>query len=272
MRISRWMGTAALGALLVLGAAAQDNADRVTVPFRDPAKPRTLVVKIINGGMTVRGYDGKDVIVEGRGVAGRTRRPSSVPEGMHRLDNNSSGMDVTEENNVVTIRAGIMHSADLTIQVPQQTSLRLTTLNGGRIQVENVSGEIEAENMNGAVTLTNVSGSVVANSMNGHVTVSLDHVAPNKTMSFSTMNGPIDVTLPADVKANLRMRSDNGDIWTDFDVKLDSSTHPPQVEDQRKNGGRYRVHVDKTLYGTINGGGPEMRFTTFNGNIVIHKK
>jgi hypothetical protein len=271
MKKRRFIWGAALGTLLAFGVVAQDTGDKVTVPFRDPSKPRTLVVKVINGGMTVRGYDGKDVIVEARGGAGRIHRPSSVPEGMHRIDTNNSGLEVTEDNNVVTIHAGITHSADLTIQVPTQTSLRLTTMNGGKIEVENVSGEIEAENMNGAVTLTNVSGSVLANSMNGRVTVSLEHVTPNKTMSFSTMNGPIDVTLPADVKANLKMKSDNGDIWTDFDVKLDGS-HPPQVEDQRKSGGRYRVRVDKTMYGSINGGGPEMQFTTYNGNIVIHKK
>ena len=78
----------------------------------------------------------------------------------------------------------------MTIQVPTQTSLKLETLNGGAIVVENISGEIDAQNMNGAVTITNVSGSVLANSMNGKVNVSLNKVTPNKTMSFSTMNGP----------------------------------------------------------------------------------
>ena len=46
----------------------------------------------------------------------------------------------------------------------------------------------------------------------------------------------------------------------------------PQVEDNRKKGGRYRVQFDRGTNGTINGGGPEMQFTTFNGNILIHKK
>ena len=99
-----------------------------------------------------------------------------------------------------------MRSADVTMQVPAQTSLRLKTLNGGKIMVEDISGEIEAENTNGAVIITDVSGSVVANSTNGKVTVSLNKVTPNKNMSFSTLNGTVDVTLPADVKANLRMR------------------------------------------------------------------
>ena len=72
------------------------------------------------------------------------------------------------------------------------------------------------------------------------------------------MNGTVDVTLPADVKANLRMKTENGEIWSDFDVKLDPTSRPPVVDDQRKSGGRYRVRMDKSMYGTINGGGPEM--------------
>jgi hypothetical protein len=32
------------------------------------------------------------------------------------------------------------------------------------------------------------------------------------------------------------------------------------------------VRVDKTIEGTINGGGPEIQFRTFNGRIVIGKK
>ena len=152
-----------------------------------------------------------------------------------------------------------------------KTSLKLKTVNGGKISVEGVSGDIEADNTNGSVMITDVSGSVVASSTNGKVTVSLNKVTPNKNMSFSTLNGAIDVTLPADTKANLKMRTDNGDIITDFDVKVEGS-HPPQVDDQRKNGGRYRVRMDKTIYGSINGGGPEIQMVTFNGSIYLRKK
>jgi DUF4097 and DUF4098 domain-containing protein YvlB len=229
---------------------------------------------MIQGGITVRGYEGRDAIVETTSRSGNSRRdsrPSSVPAGMHRIENNSGGLDITEENNIITIHGGVMHSSDVVLQVPAQTSLKLETINGGAIVVENISGEVDAQNMNGAVTITNVSGSVVANSMNGKVIASLNKVTPNKPMSFSTMNGPIDVTLPADMKANLKMKTDNGDIWTDFDVKLDAS-HGPTVEDNSKKGGRYHVRVDKAMYGSINGGGPEIQFVTSNGSIVIHKK
>jgi hypothetical protein len=34
----------------------------------------------------------------------------------------------------------------------------------------------------------------------------------------------------------------------------------------------YKVRIDRAMYGAINGGGPEMQFVTYNGNILIHKK
>ncbi len=256
-------------ALGIGGAFAQDQ-DKVTVPFRDASKPRVVNIETFNGSITVRAYSGNDVVVESSGrFTPRRSRSENIPPGMHQIGTGRTGLDITEENNVVNIRAGMMGGGgDITVQVPTQTSLKLRSLAGGKIVVEGVSGEIDAQNMNGSVTLTNVSGSVLANSMNGKVTVSLDRVTPNKAMSFSSMNGTIDVTLPSDVKANLKMKSDNGEIWSDFDIKLGGSA-PPQVEDRD---GRHRVRIDRTMTGTINGGGAEMQFVTYNGNILIHKK
>ncbi len=262
-----WMVGAALGAL----AWGQDNPNQVRVPFRDASKPRMMNVDVFNGSITVKGYNGTEAIVESSGRNSR-HAERSAPPGMRRVGEGGGGLDITEDNNVVTIRAGVMGGgSDLTIQVPVQTSLKLRSMNGGKIQVEGVSGEIDVQNYNGSVSVLNVSGSVLANSMNGKVTVSLDKVTPNKTMSFSSMNGTIDVTLPADVKANLKMKSENGDVFSDFDVKLTGSA-PAQVDDGRSQGRPWRLRMDKTLYGTINGGGPEMQFVTYNGSILIHKK
>ncbi len=43
------------------------------------------------------------------------------------------------------------------------------------------------------------------------------------------------------------------------------------VEDDRGKGGKYRVKIDKTVKGTINGGGQEIQFKNFNGNIYIRR-
>ncbi len=250
--------------------AAQDSGDRITVPFRDGSARKTLKVSLQNGSVTVRGYEGKDATIESSGrMSSRSRRPSNVPEGMHRIDIGGTGLEVTEENNVINVVGTTGH---VTIQVPVQTSLVLRSVNGGAITVENISGSIDANHTNGAITITNVSGSVLANTTNGKVTVSLNQVAPDKAMSFTSFNGTVDVTLPASAKANVMMKTNNGEIWSDFDIKLSAPGKPPVVEDSRSKNGRYRVHADRAMYGSINGGGPEMQFVTFNGNILIHKK
>ncbi len=258
----------------VLLGTALFGQDRITVPFSDPSRPKTLHASLLNGSITVRGYDGKDVIIETKTRGGEEGRQHgrSAPDGMHRIENTSFGLTAEEENNVVRISAGVMRTLDIVVQVPRNTSLNLRCVNDGNIDVENVSGDLDVNDLNGGVRLRNVSGSVVAHSLNQNVTVTFDRIDASKPMSFSSLNGDIDVTFPAEVKANIKMKTDNGDIFSDFDVKMDASKGGPQVEDGRKNGGRYKVKIDKSMYGTINGGGPEFQFTTFNGKIFIRKK
>jgi hypothetical protein len=259
---------AAAGVML----AAQDSGDRITIPFHNPSGAKTLKVSLQNGSVTVKGYEGKDALIETTAhISGHERRPSHVPEGMHRIDPIGIGLDVTEENNTITV-VGNNTSGHVTIQVPTQTSLILRSVNGGAITVENISGSIDANHTNGGISITNVSGSVLANTTNGKVVVSLNKVSPDKAMSFTSFNGTVDVTLPADIKANVMMKTNNGEIWSDFDIKLSASGKPPVVEDNRSSNGKYRVHLDRAMYGTINGGGPEMQFVTYNGSILIHKK
>ncbi len=264
--------------LMLLGAGLawpQDSGDRITVPFSDPSRPHTLKVNIINGGITVKGYDGKEAIIESRGSSDneehRHEHPPRGAEGMKRITNTAMGLTAEEDDNVLTVGAHPGHNVDLVIQVPVNTSLKLSCINDGDIVVDHISGEIEVDNTNGGVKLTNVSGSVIAHALNQNVVAKLNQVAPNKSMSFSSLNGDVDVTFPADTKARVKLKTDNGEIYTDFDIRLDAGGQKPVIEDGRANHGKYRVRVDHAMYGTINGGGPEFQFQTFNGNIYIRK-
>jgi hypothetical protein len=253
--------------------AQAPGADHVTVPFSDASRPGTVKVNLLAGSISVKGYAGKEVIVDARAREeeshGRTRSETS---GMKRIPNLSTGLTVEEEGNVVSISTGSMgRPVDITLQVPARTALKLKTINDGDIKVEQVQGELEVNDINGAVSLLQVSGSVVAHALNGNVKVSLNAVEPNKPMSFSSLNGDIDVTFPPDFKANASMKSDNGEIFSDFDIKLDMSQPQPVSEDARGKGGKYKIKIERTTKGTINGGGPEMQFKTFNGNIYIRK-
>jgi DUF4097 and DUF4098 domain-containing protein YvlB len=256
---------------LVCAIAQAQEPDRASVPFSNPSGPKTVKVHILNGAVTVKGYSGNEVVVEARGRGSRSNSVSPSG-GMHRIETRGSGLQVEEDNNVVEITTGAMNrTSDLVIQVPSQVSLRVGTTNNGGIEIENVVGDIDAQALNGPVTIRNVSGAVVAHSLNGKVVVTLDQITAGKPMSFSTLNGDIDVTLPASTKANVKMKTDNGDIYTDFDIVISAANNKPDVETGGSKG-KYRVRFDHGTYGAINGGGPEFQFTTLNGRIYIRKK
>ena len=264
--------------LCVGGLFAQDSPEKATVPLRDPSRPARIRVHLMSGGITVKGADIKDVLVEahsrGDREGRRGRRSSDRADGMQRLElPGNAGLDVTEEDNVVTIKTSSMNRpADVVVTVPRRSSLALKAMNDGDIYVENVDGEIDANNLNGKVTLRNVGGSVLAHSLNGAVSATLDRIDAGKPMSFSTMNGDIDVTLPESLKANVRMKTDNGEIYSDFEVKLVAGASIDGDKSGRQPDGSYHLRFDHALRGTINGGGPEFQFTSFNGQIYIRKK
>src|SRR5438105_2838417 len=128
-------------------AAAQDNADLVTVSFSDPSRPGLVKVHLVEGSITIQAYNGKDVIVETKPRGRSTnRRSDSNAQGLRRIDNTSSGLVVEEENNVISIGTGITRTGNLDIQVPARTNLNVSTVNGGTVTIEGVDGEIEASN------------------------------------------------------------------------------------------------------------------------------
>jgi hypothetical protein len=293
--MSRWFGSIVCIWILVLAAlaAAQPSSERTVVPFSDPTRPGTVRVGLLTGGITVTGYAGKEVLVhtasrDGDEDGEASDEPSSTKDeeqddrarGLRKVTNLSAGLSIEEAENVVEISSrSYSHGFDLEIQVPVGTSLDLATVNDGDIVVRNVDGEINVENTNGEVALRDVSGSVVAHALNGDVTVALQRVDPKKEMSFTSLNGNVDVTLPTDVHADLRVKSDNGEIYTDFDIKLDARSEARDSDpkslslgDRPARSSRRRHYgFENVMSGTLNGGGPTLRFQTFNGNIYIRK-
>lgn len=275
IRIAGFAATVAAFALSASPARSQaqiqstpDGGDRITINLTDPSRPAVVKASLLNGGITVKGYDGKDVIVEARV---RNRDSSRTEGGMHRIPMTATGLSAEEENNEVRIGTdSVQRTVDLTITVPAKTSLVLRATNDGNISVTGVEGDLDVNDTNGSVTLTNISGSAIAHALNGRILATFVRVN-QKPMAFSSLNGNIDVTFPADLKANVSLRSDNGDVLSDFDVQVQPSAVQPVVEDSRKDGGKYRVKIDKTVHGTIGGGGPEIQFSNFNGNIYIRK-
>lgn len=275
--------------LLVLAAAialwSQDTgADRTVVPFSDPGKPGIIKAHLINGSIEVKGYEGKEVIIEvkarGHVVGDDEDEMANEDEdekpdkhaGMKRLKAGGGGLNVEESKNIMEISVPSWKmDADLTIQVPMNAALELHTVNGGDIKVENVNGDIEVANVNGGIILSRIGGSVVAQTVNGDVKATLTRLDGKNPLSLITLNGDVDITLPATAKVDFKLKIDNeGEIFSDFELTLQNKTEKT-VEDKRSHGGHFRVKIDKTVFGSINGGGQAITLKTFNGDILLRK-
>lgn len=158
---------------------------------------------------------------------------------------------------------------DITVKVPMQTNLRASTINRGKVIVENiVANELSASNVNGKVELRNVAGKTRATTVNGNITATYVK-SPDQDSKYHTINGTIEVNYPGDLSADIRFQSMHGDLYTDFQniQRLDA-----RVEKDRRNrssGVSYRI--DKFAPVRIGNGGPEFSFEVLNGDVYIKR-
>jgi hypothetical protein len=257
--------SALIGLTLVVCAAAiaQDSSDRIVVPAGNGR--RVVNCSLLNGAITVKTHASGEIIVSGGDSHDSEERQSG---GMHRIGASSRGLEAVVDDNVVNVRNRNGNGA-VTLTVPVDTSLKLHTLSGG-IDVDGVHGELEIHTQNGHVTLNNVSGTVTADSQNGPIRVTMDRVDSSKPLTFSTLNGVVDLTFPADLKANLTVKTSHGPVYSDFDVTLGGSR---SISERNNSGdGRYVIRMDSTIRGTIGGGGVDLAIRTLNGGVYIRKK
>jgi hypothetical protein len=272
MKKMKIAGLILLSLIIVTQSFGQSGSnEQLTVPLSSPGKPYSLKVHLVSGSIKVASYEGKDVIINVIPRDGdKEDESNAVENGMKRISTHGS-YEVTakEADNNVTVNTGNPNKAiDLDLKIPQDVKLQIGTVNDGEVTVDNVRGELEVNNVNDKITLTNISGSVVANTVNGDVNVTFKTVDPKAPMSFSTLNGDVNVTLPADTKANLKLKSDNGDVFSDFDIDIDKT---PAKIDKTTEPGLYKIKKDDWVSGKINGGGPEMMMKNMQGNIYVKK-
>jgi len=266
MKLIKIIAIAFLTYLLAIGMAQAQ--EQIAVPLSRPGEAGYLDVEMVRGSIDISSYEGQEVVVRIHGQNKKAEKESSS-NGMRRISGPSFGMEVSEQDNEVRIDLGPPNqTTHLQILLPVNFSVNASTVNDGNISIKGLEGEMEVSNVNGGIRLEGIRGSVVASTVNGDVKVGFLEISPDTPMAFSSLNGDIDVTFPANVKMDAQMRTLNGEVYTDFDMNVSTGSKV----DKKKENGVYKVTIDKSINGTINGGGPRMIFKNHNGNIYIRKR
>ena len=252
----------------ITSGAQEESIELFTVPLSNPGDSGKLIVEQLAGSIDVVAYDGNEVIVKASfGNKKAHYKEEKEKNGLKRIENTSMKISAEEKDNVVQIiNEQWNKTTNLEIKVPKNFSLKLGTVNKGNITVTDVKGELEISNVNGEITMTDVHGSASADTVNGDIKINFLSVNDGASMAFSSMNGDLEVTFPKSIQADLKLKSEQGDILTDFDMTMKQQK---PVVDKNTSGGKYKVKVEQWVNGQINGGGPEMLFKTFNGDIII---
>ena len=111
--------------------------------------------------------------------------------------------------------------------------------------------------------MTSVAGSGSAKTVNGPVTVSFTE-NPQDPSEFTTVNGNVDITFQDGLSADLKMKTFNGGLFTDFDVE--PLPQPASASGERRNG-RFVYRSNSFTRVRAGRGGPEHSFETLNGNV-----
>ena len=251
---------AAIAAIfLISSAAGSDGQGRLTEEFHKvyplSAQGRVEIANI-NGPVHITGWDRDEVKVDAVKSAWTKKR----------LD--EARIEIRSEQNEISIRTeypshdhnfnfhnddehGNPASVEYTITVPRQARLDEIKLVNGRLDVQDVAGEVHASCVNGRIQAHNLQGPVELNTVNGELDASVDQL-PSSELKLSSVNGRLRVTLPSDAKAELKASTVSGNISDEFGL--------PVTRHQ---------FVGHSLHGQLGGGGTLVKLSNVNGEIEI---
>jgi hypothetical protein len=125
----------------------------------------------------------------------------------------------------------------------------------GDVRVGRAGGPVRASSGNGRVSVVTGRGPVNASSGNGDVDVTMDAIADvADDMEFSSGNGSVRVTVPADFAGELVATTGSGKFFSDFPLTLRGRIDPQHVR------------------ATIGRGGRRITLSSGNGDVELKKK
>jgi hypothetical protein len=161
---------------------------------------------------------------------------------------------------------------DFTVEAPANADVVAHNVQGGEVHLTAIGGHFDANNVNGPIVLEQMAGTGRARTVNGTLQANFANV-PAAAATFETVNGRVDVTFPPALAADLAFKTINGEVYSDFPYTY--LNPPPAAGDAgagKGGAGRHHTYsLRRAMSVKVAGGGPQLSFTTVNGDILIHR-
>ena len=215
-----------------------------------PATSRLSVDGGVNGGMTVEGWQKKEVLVRARVQTSADNDAQAKALAKQVIIHTGGGRIIADGPSQAHHENW---SVSYEVFVPQNIDLNLRAHNGG-IHIADVRGQIEFETTNGGVSLMRLAGAVHGYTTNGGLHVELAGKSwEGSQLDARTTNGGVSLSVPSSYSAHLETGTVNGHINVDFPVTVHGE-------------------INRQLSIDLGSGGPLIRAVTTNGGVSIKRK
>lgn len=141
-------------------------------------------------------------------------------------------------------------SVEYHIMVPRGANLENVKLVNGGLSLSGMSGPVKASSVNGSIRAEKMQGQVDLSTVNGFLDAGFQRISKCNSISLTSVNGPIKVSLPSGAGATVTAQNLSGGIDADF-------------------GRSWRAPSGHRLEAAVNGGGTQVRLHNVNGGISI---
>ena len=216
------------------------------------AKPPLLTADAgLNGGIFVRGWTGKDVLVRAR-VEAWADNAAMADAMLRETQVNSSAGRISATGPSANRRSGWAVSYE--IFIPRKSDIDLRAFNGA-IELSDVEGTARMETTNGRLRIARVAGDVNGITQNGSLDIELMGKRwEGRRLDVQTTNGQVRVTVPDGYSAQLQAQTVNGQIYCNFPVTVTG-----------------RIGRMRDLNATLGSGGALIHVSTINGPVSLSR-
>jgi DUF4097 and DUF4098 domain-containing protein YvlB len=260
-RSASWWG-ATLGTVCALltvavGAHASDHRGALTEEFHQTyglTADGRVELDNINGDVHIASWDRNAVKVDAVKYADTKER---LDEAKIEIDSRNDSLSIRtkypDHNN--TWNWGSHNnpaSVEYTLTVPRTARLDEIKLINGALDVNGVSGEVNASCINGRLEAHNLAGRARLSTINGSLDARFDQLAGQR-VELNSVNGSVDLTIPSDSNAEVEATTVSGGINNDFGLHVN-----------------HHRFVGHDLRGELGSGGAHIKLANVNGRVAVH--
>ena len=247
---------------LLLTSAPALRAQDYTINVAN-ASQTTLHLKEINR-VHVEEYNGKAITISNDSDRTKPDRAEGLkPLSARGEDNTGIGLNVKDSGSVISVfQAARRAKGVYKVRVPKGVKVNIEhtgNWEGGKIEVYNISSELEISGRYNAVYMEDITGPALVNTVYGSVEAVFASLSQQGPTSLVSVYSTVDVTMPENSSADITIKTPYGEAYSDMDIEFPSS------EDGMKK-------VSSTIRGKLNGGGVELDLKASYSNVYLRKK